>query len=258
MPFSFMEMFLWLKAISIAMARLLPIVVLVPFFSSREVKGMLRYSVTFALALFVAPNLVEHALITDITAEHMAFLILKEVGIGVVVGALLAMPFWLFDSVGALFDNQRGALIGGQFNPLLAGASSPIGHILQQCVVITLITVVGVEVLLNAMWTTYEIWSPYSMMPEFPEDIAQRWLLNISKVFLAIVVYTSPLVVLMLFIEFAMALLGLYSPQMQVFVLSIPVKCLVGLASLTIYLIVLFQFMEKEIVYFGDIIRVFL
>ena len=150
------------------------------------------------------------------------------------------------------------SIIGLQFNPLLADASSPIGHILQQCVVIILITVVGVEVLLNVMWTTYDIWSPFSMKPEFPEDIVQRWLLYISKIFLAIVMYTSPLVVLMLFIEFAMALLGLYSPHMQVFVLSIPVKCLVGLASLAIYLVVLFQFMEKEIVYFGDVIKVFL
>ena len=68
---------------------------------------------------------------------------------------------------------------------------------------------------------------------------------------------TIPLLFLF-FIDFAIAYPWRYSPQWQLFVLSIPVKCLVGLASLTIYLIALFQFMEKEIVYFGDIIRVFL
>lgn len=248
---------LWLKALSVALARVLPIVILVPFFSSRELKGLLRYGVAFALCMFISPSIYSDEALREIASTHLFFLLAKELVLGIVTGALMAMPFWLFDSVGALFDNQRGALIGGQFNPLLSGVSSPLSHMLQQCAIIVLIQVVGINVLLDTIWMSYAIWPPLGWNPAFSTDMNEQWLANISTMFTKMIIYAAPLIVVMLFIEFAMALLGLYSPQMQVFVLSIPVKCLVGMAMLTTYLSVLFRFMEQDIEYFGDLLRFF-
>lgn len=249
---------LWLKALSVALARLLPIVILVPFFSSRELKGLIRYGVTFALCLFIAPFMYGDVTLRALASTQLIFLLAKELALGILIGSLMAMPFWLFDSVGALFDNQRGALIGGQFNPLLSGVSSPLSHMLQQCAIIVLIQVVGVNVLLETIWVSYTLWPALEWTPSFSLDMSQQWLVNISATFTKMILYTAPLVVTMLFIEFAMALLGLYSPQMQVVVLSVPVKCLVGMAMLTIYLSVLFRFMAQDIEYFGDLLRLFL
>ena len=50
------------------------------------------------------------------------------------------------------------------------------------------------------------------------------------------VLYAAPFIALLLIVEFAIALLSLYSPQLQVFVLSMPAKSLAGLCFLIIYL----------------------
>ncbi|EEX34250.1 type III secretion protein SpaR [Vibrio coralliilyticus ATCC BAA-450] len=252
-----MDGLLWLKTLSVALARVLPIVIMVPLFSSRELKGVIRYGVAFALCMFIAPLIYGDDALHTMASNQLSFLLLKELVLGIVIGALMAMPFWLFDSVGALFDNQRGALIGGQFNPLLSGVSSPLSHMLQQCAIIVLIEVVGVNVLLDTIWNSYRAWPPLRWTPAFSPDMNQQWLANISITFTKMILYAAPLIVVMLFIEFAMALLGLYSPQMQVFVLSIPIKCLVGMAMLTIYLSVLLRFMEQDMEYFGDLLRLF-
>ncbi len=70
-----------------------------------------------ALALFIAPGIKEQIDVLEPTMMALAGLVLKELMIGTLLGLLLALPFWLYESVGALFDNQRGALMGGQINP---------------------------------------------------------------------------------------------------------------------------------------------
>lgn len=58
----------------------------------------------------------------------------------------------------------------------------------------------------------------------------------LGDTFTHLVLYAAPFIALLLLIEFAVALLSLYSPQLQVFVLSMPAKSLAGLGFLLLYL----------------------
>ena len=107
----------YLPSLAIAMARLYPCFFLIPAFCFEHVRGMPRHVIVFALALIPAPG-IYHALSgVNYTLLALGGLMLKEAMLGFLLGMLLSMPFWLFESVGALLDNQRGALIGGQLKP---------------------------------------------------------------------------------------------------------------------------------------------
>ena len=114
----------YLPSLAIAMARLYPCFFLVPAFCFQHVRGMPRHAIVFSLALIPAPGIYHNLPALDYSMLALCGLLLKEAVLGFLLGMLLSMPFWLFESVGALLDNQRGALIAGQLNPLLAVALS--------------------------------------------------------------------------------------------------------------------------------------
>lgn len=113
----------FLFALTLGAARIYPCLILMPVFSFNILKGMVRTGVVLALSLMPAIGLQAQLAVQMPDWPQLIGLILKEVTIGILLGLLLGMPFWLFQSAGALFDNQRGALIGGQLNPALAVTS---------------------------------------------------------------------------------------------------------------------------------------
>lgn len=107
----------YLPSLLVAMARIYPCAFLVAAFCFQHIRGMLRHTIVMVMALLPAPAI--HVMLADqeYSALMLGGLVFKELALGLLLGVLLSMPFWLFESVGALLDNQRGALAGGQLNP---------------------------------------------------------------------------------------------------------------------------------------------
>lgn len=233
---AFATQFEMLLAVALGMARLYPCAYLVPAFCFEHVRGLPRHAVVFALALLPAPSL-HNTLVKDgITWLPLGGLIVKEVALGMLLGVLLAMPFWLFTSVGALLDNQRGALIGGQLNPALGQDSTPIGHLFKQMTILLLVASLGLGTLTQVLWDSYLIWPPTAWLPRPAADSFGVFLGLLADTFTHLILYAAPFIGLLLLVEFAMALLSLYSPQLQVFILAMPAKSLIGLAFLLLFL----------------------
>ncbi len=145
-------------AITLGIARLYPCFILVPVFSLNVLKGMTRNAVVISLTLLPAPIVQQQLLLTPLSWPMLPGLLLKEIIVGLLIALILAMPFWLFESVGALFDNQRGALMGGQLNPALGSDATPLGHLLKQTLILLLIIGIGLNGLTQLIWDSYQIW----------------------------------------------------------------------------------------------------
>ncbi|WP_350616905.1 type III secretion system export apparatus subunit SctT [Pseudomonas sp. HY7a-MNA-CIBAN-0227] len=229
----------YLPSLAIAMARIYPCAFLVPAFCFQHVRGMRRHVIVLVMALLPTPGI--HAVLVDqeFTLLLISALVFKEVALGLLLGILLAMPFWLFEGVGALLDNQRGALIGGQLNPSLGPDATPIGHMFKQLSIFLLIVTLGLGAMTQVIWDSYLIWPPTVWLPVPAVNGFSTFLQLLADTFTHMTLYAAPFIALLLLIEFAIALLSLYSPQLQVMVLSMPAKSLAGLAFLLLYLPVL-------------------
>ncbi|CAO95559.1 type III secretion system export apparatus subunit SctT [Erwinia tasmaniensis] len=223
-------------ALTLGAARIYPCLILMPVFSFNILKGMVRTGVALALALMPAIGLQAQLAVQMPDWPQLIGLVLKEVTIGILLGLLLGMPFWLFQSVGALFDNQRGALIGGQLNPALGSDFTPLGLLLQQTLILLLMLGIGLRGVTQIIWDSYRIWPVLQWLPLPHEEGFQQYLALLADTFTHIIIYAGPLVALLLLLDFSIAILSLYSPQLQVFVLSVPAKCLVGLLFFVIYI----------------------
>ena len=243
----------YLPSLAIAMARLYPCFFLVPAFCFQHVRGMPRHAIVFSLALIPAPGIYHNLPALDYSMLALCGLLLKEAVLGFLLGMLLSMPFWLFESVGALLDNQRGALIAGQLNPLLGPDATPIGHMFKQLSIFLLIVTLGLGSLTQVIWDSYLIWPPTLWLPTLAEDGFDVFLGLLGDTFTHMLLYAAPFIALLLMIEFAISLLSLYSPQLQVFVLSMPAKSLAGLGFLLLYLELLEALIVGRMGLLGDL-----
>lgn len=223
-------------ALGMGIARIFPCILLTPLFSFSSLKGMVRTGIVVALALFVTPTIEPQISTLSQNAWTMVGLALKEVILGLFLGLLLAMPFWLFASVGALFDNQRGALTGGQLNPTLGPDATPLGDMLRQWLGILLVLSFGLSLITQVIWDSYDLWPVDAWLPALNEAGFDDFLQRVATLFFDMVLYAGPLVLLLMLLDFCVGILSIYSPQLQATVLTVPVKCLVGLLFFILYL----------------------
>ncbi|MXI45768.1 EscT/YscT/HrcT family type III secretion system export apparatus protein [Pseudomonas moraviensis] len=225
-----------LNGIALSMARLYPCMFLVPAFLFKHLKGLPRYAVLTALALIPAPGIGQELSRLGKSWSDIFFLIFKEMILGTLMGLVLYLPFFLFSAVGVLLDNQRGALTGGQLNPALGADVTPLSHLFEETMIMLLMIIGGLPLLMQVIWDSYQIWPATSWWPALQAQGFDVYLGVLQDTFTHLLLYSAPFIALLLMVEAAMALIGIYSPQLNVFILAMPAKCVIGLAFLVIYL----------------------
>ena len=243
----------FLPSLVIGMARIYPCGILVAAFCFQHIRGLPRHTLVMVMALMPAPGI--HAALAgqDYSAMMLGALLLKEVALGILLGLLLAMPFWMFESVGALLDNQRGALAGGQLNPSLGPDATPIGHLFKHLVIFLLIASLGLGTLTQVIWDSYLIWPPTVWFPLPAANGMGVFISLLGDTFTHMLLYAAPFIAVLLLLEFGIALLGVYSQQLQVSTLAPPIKSLAGIGILLLYFALLQDLIVGRISLLGDL-----
>jgi type III secretion protein T len=252
LPFDAQHLFQLILGVGLSMARLLPCMMLVPAFCFKYLKGPLRYAVVIAVALIPAP-VISQALSGQESLTVIIGLLLKEAVLGILMGQLLYAPFWMFASVGALLDNQRGALTGGQLNPLLGPDATPIGELFQETLIMLVVMSGGLSLITQVIWDSYLIWPPTTWMPVMTIEGLDVFLQQLNQTLQHMMLYAAPFIGLLLLIEAALAIIGLYAQQLNVSILALPAKSVAGLAFLVIYMPTLLELGSGQIQQFKDL-----
>lgn len=236
MPFDAERGYEFILGMALAMARMLPVMILVPAFCFKNIKGPLRYGLVSALALVPGPA-IGHTLVAH-GSDFMAIigLLLKEGVLGILLGLIMYSPFWMFASVGALLDNQRGALSGGQLNPALGPDVTPMGELFEQALIMLLVVSGGFSMLTQVIWDSYLIWPPTDWLPVMDAAGFEVFLAQLNQTLQHMMLYAAPFIGVLLLVEAALAIISLYAQQLNVFTLAMPAKCIAGVAFLIIYL----------------------
>lgn len=111
----FFELYAWFAAALLGVARLAPIFFMLPFLNSGVLTGAARQAVIVLVALGFWRYVGVPA--PDLDSVAFVGLVLREAGIGVLLGVLLCWPFWVLHAMGNLIDNQRGAMLSSTVDP---------------------------------------------------------------------------------------------------------------------------------------------
>lgn len=243
----------FITALSVSIPRILVALFLVPLFSIKLLQGMPRYAIVIAVALPVAMSLVGEVEQRKLGIILLGIILLKEAMVGFIIGFLLAMPFWLFQSVGVMIDNQRGALSGGYFNPGAGPDSSMMADILSKVMVILLITMGAFPALFNVLIETYSLWPALDWTPQFAIEGTDVLISKFGDLVYKFVLYSGPIILVLLLIEAGFAILGAYCPQLQVYFMAMPAKSLVALIVLVMYCSTLWYLAGADLMEYHDL-----
>lgn len=220
-----------------------------PFFGLVAMPRALRLAVATVMAAWLWPlagGMNSAGMGPEISQPEFALLLLKDAAIGFLLGFTLALPSWMAEGVGAMFDNQRGAMTGQTFNPLLSSPST-MALLLQYAAVVVLYQSGGIRWVCEYLAQAAMLWPPLALLPPLGIFDQETLIQLFNGMARGSLLYFAPLLAVMLLMEMGIALLSVYAPHMQAFQLAMPIKSLVGLFVLTLLLGLMFELWSLEV-----------
>ena len=112
--------------------RLMVFAMVAPFMGNNVLGLTARSAVVLALYTVIHPTMLGELAALSPSLLTSGFLIIKEILIGFFIGWLAGMIFWAVESAGFFIDNQRGAGMASETDPLSGDQSSPTGSFLSK------------------------------------------------------------------------------------------------------------------------------
>ncbi len=163
----------------------------------------------------------------------------KEFALGFILGYLVFWMFWAVQSAGTLIDNQRGTAIASSIDPLQGHEASPLGILFSQAFVTYFFTLGGFLTLLGLIYNSYSLWPVRALLPIGDASFPALIFAVLDRGMMLCVLLSAPIVIIMFLAEFALALVSRFAPQVQVFILAMPIKSAIAMLIMLFYLPIL-------------------
>ena len=209
-------------------ARIGSILMLMPAFGENMIPVRMRLSFSLAFTLVVYPLLSPN--LPSMPAETMDIvgLILHEIAIGIMIGAISRMFVMATQVAGAVIAFQSGLSVAMTADPTQGGVQGAVFGSFLSFLGMTLIFATDLHHLaLAATYESYKIFSPTD--PLMFEDAAQLAIRTLSSAFTIGIQMSAPFIVFGLVFNLGAGILARLMPAMQVFFVLMPANILVGL-----------------------------
>jgi len=236
---------LHLSTLAMTQPRILAMCVMLPLFNRQVLPGLLRYGISASIGLILVPMLAPGYATLDLQVLDLILIIIKEVFIGLSMGLLIAIPFWIFEAVGFIVDNQRGASMGAILNPATGNDSSPLGILFNQAFIVFFLVSGGFSLTLTVLYDSFQLWDLWSWTPTLRPESAPLILDQFSRLMRMTLLWAAPVVIAMFLAELGLALASRFAPQLQVFFLAMPIKSALALLVLVLYMNTLFEYARE-------------
>jgi type III secretion protein T len=239
----------YLIAIGLTMPRIMGIVSVIPVFTQIGLTGLLRTGVVIAIALPLLPYTMDAMQqFGDLGVGHVAAVVIKEGFIGLVIGFMFGLPFWGIQSAGDIMDFQRG-LMGAEIGDASQTSEASITATFMVLIMITLFIVAGgMVVIVETLYRSYLIWPILDFSPKLTTDSGTLFLKALDDVMRLAFVVGGPVIIAMFLGDAVLAAITRFAPQLNVFVLSMGVKCAIFVAFMPIYAVFILDYMGDAFV----------
>jgi flagellar biosynthetic protein FliR len=219
-----------LVAFVLVMSRVGPLFVLAPVFSARAIPYQARLVVASALSLALVPIATRDGAPLPDGIEVFGYT-LKETLVGLGFAFSLSAIVAAVQLGAGLLDTIVGFSYAGVIDPFSAIQGGILGQLYGIFVAIVLVVTGGDQLIVAGLAHTYEV-VPLTAAPGF-DNLAQLAVDGFGTVFVLGLEVVAPVLVSLVVVDAALALVSRAAPQLNVFVLGLPVKILVALVVVT-------------------------
>ncbi|HEY3019417.1 MAG TPA: flagellar biosynthetic protein FliR [Solirubrobacteraceae bacterium] len=210
----------------LVLARVSPLFVLAPLYSSRLVPARVRGIVAVALAVGLSPVLVRgHHLPTD--PVELGWLAGKELLIGLAFAFVIGALFTAVAVAGSFLDTMIGFSYGSLVDPLTGTSSSVLQQAYSLVSILVFIGIGGDAWVVKGLARTYDV-VPLDRLPDLGALVGGVDVAFVS-IFASAIQVAGPVVLALALTDAAFGLVSRVVPQLNVFGVGFPAKVTVGL-----------------------------
>jgi flagellar biosynthetic protein FliR len=195
-----------------------------PPFGTRMVPVQIKLGFSAALALALGPKLVGHAV--PLEPAPLISAAALQVGAGLALGFLGVMIFSAVQAAGSLIDLFGGFSMAHLLDPLNGASTSVFGRFYNLLAITLLFAIDGHLLLVRGFLTSFDA-APLTSLST--QEVGHMLTSNLSLFFIAALEIAAPLVAALFLADMALGLLARVAPEMNVFLLGLPLKVLLVL-----------------------------
>ncbi len=212
------------------LARLSGLFLSAPIFSSRQMPVRIKVFVLVLLSVtlsYVIP--VGNAVSIDNAGMFLAAMVM-EIVVGFTIGFVAYVVFAAIQLAGQLMDMQMGFGIVNVVDPL-SGTQIPLmGNLTQTLALLMYLVIDGHHYLLQALIQSYQIVPVMGL--NLGDSFFDLLMTIAAQMFVIAVKIAAPIIIAVLVADIAMGFVARTVPQMNVFIVGLPLRILVGLITL--------------------------
>ena len=208
----------------LALVRATAWVFVMPPFASRGVPRQVKVGFAAAPSLALGPQLADHGV--PLEAGPLLAAAILQVLAGLALGFLGVVVFAAFQAAGELIDTFSGFSIAATLDPISGVQANVFGRFYQLLAVTLLFTIDGHLLVVRGFLTSFEA-APLTGFGL--ESLAAVLVDNVGMFFLAAIEIAGPLLGALFLAEVCLGLLTRAAPQMNVFILGLPLKIMLTL-----------------------------
>jgi flagellar biosynthetic protein FliR len=219
-------------AFTIIFVRIGTAFMIMPSIGDSFVPARVRLHISVAISFVLFPLVMPYVPDPLPTTFALFMLILMEFIVGVFFGAIARIFMIALDTAGMIISTASGLGNAQLFNPSLATQGSLVGAFLSVTGILLLLATNMHHLLIMGVVQSYELF-PMGTIPDVG-SMAEFMSRAVAASFEIGVKLSAPFLVLTLLIYAGMGVLTRLMPQIQVFILALPIQILISLVALMI------------------------
>jgi len=210
--------------------RMIAFFLILPIFSGNNLNVFAKLTFAASAAFLITASGKVQCAVPVNTVPGCALLAVREFLTGFIMGFAVYLAFNLVYFAGQLLDFQIGFSMVSVFDPVTQIQVPIIGNLFFLTLTAMLVQTGGLHAFLSAVFFSYDI-IPIGRAVILDNPALTRLMVGLMTDFIAIAVQTAlPITGAIMVIDIAMGLLVKAAPQMNIFVVGMPIKLLAGLA----------------------------
>ncbi|QFT88881.1 Flagellar biosynthetic protein FliR [Bacillus sp. THAF10] len=233
----------YFPAFLLVLTRVTAFFVTLPLFSYRNVPATFKVGLGFFFSLVMTFSMDLPVLGID---GAYIFLVIKEMMIGLLIGLVAYMVLAAIQIAGGFIDFQMGFAIANVIDPQTGIQSPIIGQFFYMFSLLLLLSVNGHHLMLDGIFYSYELISiTQSWLPLGEEAVFERVLNTVNGMFVIALQMALPIVGVLFLVDVALGIVARTVPQLNVFVVGLPLKIGVSFVTIIFSLTILFTLFYK-------------
>lgn len=215
--------------------------VLLPVINFIKLPVVIRILLALIMSLFLKVNFVEAGIKIE-TDYAFIGMIVNEVINGASLAFGVFIAFATFQFAGRVIDFQMGLAVANQIDPITHAQSPLVGTLLFLLGSLVFILEGGISIFVKVLALSLQTYPPGVFFSALSYEAIVT---SVGVMFSLSIVLISPIIVTLFLIDIAMAFSARFMPQMNVFILSLPLKVAVGFCVLAMVVTWMKPIMER-------------